>query len=171
MGEAQHQAVLKATQAAQKIMTAAGDSVRTPRKLTGSKSKSNAWGVRYKEFTSVARPQTVVFFWGAPPYWRERGTSAHFITSRYLTGSRNSRGLKAARNSIGAGRLLGKKDGNSNDSRAVLHFPDGGYATKVAERGVQPRPFWEPTKRAVADASAPIYRTENWKALLTAGFN
>jgi len=151
-------------------MRAAALAVRTPLKLAGSKG-GVAWSVQYKEFSSLTLPATVVYFRGAPPYWRERGTGAHFITSRYLTGSRTARGLRAAEHTIGVGGLLKRKDGPSNSSRAVLHFPDGGYATKVAVKGLAPRPFWEETERTIQASSVEIYQAETLKALLTAGFN
>lgn len=77
---AQGEAVTAVSVMAKEVMIAGAASVNTPRTINTRKGKKgNAWGVRFLRFTSLAAPQTTVFYFGAPPYWREKGTKAHSI--------------------------------------------------------------------------------------------
>lgn len=166
---AQSKSVEAASLYAKKVMVDAANAVNTPTKLTPSGAKA-AWGARYQMFAGDPA-NAVVYLYGAQPYWRERGIGKHFIVSKYITGGRSARGLRAARNLIGAQRLL-RKGESSNDSRAVLHWggPDGGYSTRVLSPGVKARPFWDPVPVLIASHSEAVYHAAMIEAMVEAGF-
>lgn len=73
--------VKAALRVAKVTMVKAGDAVNTPHQLRGKK-KGNAWGVRYMLTPKVASATGLIYYFGAPPYWRERGIEGHEITPK-----------------------------------------------------------------------------------------
>ena len=99
---AEKTSVEAATIAAKSTMVAAADSVRTPKTINARRGKkSNAWGVRYLWYTTEKNPRSVVYYWGAPPYWREHGTKAHSIVPTKKKKALLINGLFAASSHVG----------------------------------------------------------------------
>lgn len=80
VNDAQLESVKAVSLMAKNVMISGAESVNTPRTINTRRGKKrNAWGVRYLIFTSKTAPLTTVFYYGGPPYWRERGIQPHLI--------------------------------------------------------------------------------------------
>lgn len=157
------------------FLEAAGESARIPSRVTGAKSTTRPWSVRFQMLTPGNTPSVRIYYVGAAAYWTEYGTKGGYvITPRGLAGTRKARGRSGATALLpGSNRGLfgGSVAAHAGEVQA-LSF-GGGHPVLYARRpnDSKARPFWQRTKEAfVATNVQSTYRTAVTGALLKAGF-
>jgi len=115
------------------MLAEAALAVRTPLHLKGRRG-GRAWSARYL----VANDgYAAVFLRGAPPYWREYGTSD-------------------------GKKILPRK-------KKALLMPNGKFRASAPHHGVASRPFFQATKKTIAEQSEVVFRRKITESMLSAG--
>jgi hypothetical protein len=131
----QHAAIEASSMMAKNALAAGAQSANVPH------PPKKRWGARYRWYgkNSTYEHQTVVFLWGAPPYWTEFGTR------RVVIGKKGKLGPYKIPRFKPRGPKTSVKIGN--DIRRSVEHP-----------GSRARPFFDGVKRRVFAASKPVFR-------------